>query len=61
MSSRADVEAFRSRAKIDTHSPVALSPDGNLVAYGVAPAKRLNSEVTHENARNWSTQWCTRC
>ena len=41
MSSRADVEAFRSRAKIDTHSPVALSPDGNLVAYGVAPAKRL--------------------
>ena len=40
MSSRVDVETLQSIKKFISYSPVALSPDGNLVAYGTVPVQR---------------------
>ena len=40
MSSRVNVETLRSLKKLDSYSPVALSPDGSLVAYGMGAVHR---------------------
>lgn len=40
MSNPVDVETFRSIRKFTNYAPVALSPDGNLAAYGTVPVQR---------------------
>ncbi len=40
MSSRVDVETLRSLKGLSLYSPVALSPDGTLVAYGIREMHR---------------------
>ena len=40
MSSRVDIAALRSHRKLNIFAPVALSPDGNLVAYGMGTVHR---------------------
>ena len=40
MNGRVDVETLRSLRKVSSHAPVALSPDGVLVAYGIGAAQR---------------------
>lgn len=40
MSSRVDVRTIRTLKKLNIYSPVALSPDGSLVAYGIGAIHR---------------------
>ena len=40
MTSRVDVKTLQSIEKFTIYSPVALSPDGNLAAYGTVPVQR---------------------
>lgn len=45
MSNRVDVATLRSLKKLSTYSPVTLSPDGDLVAYGIGATHREMPET----------------